>query len=103
MRQRLLVLGYLAIFWLIFEVVIRGLFLLYNHDISAQLSAGEIFGTFLHGLKMDISLLGYFMMASALILAISMLVKNRWPYFALNTLHIFSIITCSLLATIDLE
>src|SRR5687768_18534889 len=81
MRQRLLVLGYIAIFWLIFEVVIRALFLLYNHDLSAQLGTAEILGTFMHGLKMDISLLGYFMMASSLILAISMLVKNRWPYF----------------------
>ena len=103
MRQRLLVLGYIAIFWLIFEAVIRGLFLLYNNDLSAQLGAAEILGTFMHGLKMDISLLGYFMMASSLILAVSMLVKNRWPYFVLNTIHIFSIIVCSLLVTIDIE
>src|SRR5687768_259315 len=103
MRQRLLVLGYIAIFWLIFEVVIRALFLLYNHDLSAQLGTAEILGTFMHGLKMDISLLGYFMMASSLILAISMLLKNRWPYFVLNTIHIFSIIVSSLLVTIDIE
>lgn len=103
MRQRLLVLGYLAIFWLVFEIVIRGLFLVYNHDLTEQLTAREILLLFLHGLKMDISLLGYFMMASSLILALSMLVKHRWPYFILNTIHIFSIIACSLLATVDVE
>lgn len=103
MQQRLFVLGYLAIFWLIFEIVIRGLFLVYNHDLTDQLTAGEIFLLFLHGLKMDTSLLGYFIMASSLILAVSMLVKHRWPYFILNTIHTFSIITCSLLATIDVE
>ncbi|HEY9488874.1 MAG TPA: sulfatase-like hydrolase/transferase [Chryseosolibacter sp.] len=102
MRRRLLVLGYLALFWLIFEVVIRGIFLLYNQDLQ-QLSGGEIFGIFLYGLKMDMSLLGYFIMAAGLILTISMFVKNRWPYFALNTLNIFLIITCSILAIVDIE
>jgi phosphoglycerol transferase MdoB-like AlkP superfamily enzyme len=103
MRQRLLILGYIAIFWLAFEVAIRALFLLYNHDLSADLSASEIFQTFLHGLKMDISMLGYFLMASGLILAMSMFVKNRGPYFALNALHIFLIVACALLATVDIE
>ncbi|MDQ2658252.1 MAG: sulfatase-like hydrolase/transferase [Bacteroidota bacterium] len=103
MRQRLLVLGYLAIFWLIFEIAIRALFLVYNNDLTAQLTAGEIFQVFLHGLKMDISMIGYFIMASGLILTVSMFTKNRWPYFALNTLHIFLIIASSLLATIDIE
>src|SRR3546814_13329640 len=27
----------------------------------------------------------------------------RWPYFALNTLNIFSVVSASLLATIDME
>ncbi|HYG19273.1 MAG TPA: sulfatase-like hydrolase/transferase [Ohtaekwangia sp.] len=103
MRQRLLVLAYLAIFWLVFEIAIRALFLLYNHDLTTQLTAWDIVKVFLHGLKMDVSMMGYFLMASGLILTISMLVTNRWPYFALNTLQIFLIITCSLLATIDIE
>ena len=103
MRQRLLVLGYLALFWLIFAILIRGLFLLYNNDLSEQLTAGEILRVNLYGLKMDMSLIGYFIMASGLILTVSMLVKNRWPYFALNVVQIFLIIICSLLATIDIE
>ncbi len=103
MRQRLLVLGYLAIFWLIFEISIRALFLIYNNDLTAQLTAGEIAQVFLHGLKMDVSMIGYFIMAAGLILTISMLVKNRWPYFTLNVLNIFLIIVSSLLATIDIE
>jgi hypothetical protein len=85
MRQRLLVLLYLAAFWLLFEIVIRALFLTYNYDLTAELSGGEILLTFLHGLKMDISLVGYFIAAAGLILTVSMFVKNRWPYFALNS------------------
>lgn len=103
MRQRLLVLGYLAIFWLIFEIAIRALFLTYNHDLSEGLTGGEIFLTFLYGLKMDVSIIGYFSMAFGLILSVSMLVKNRWPFFALNTINIFLIAVCSLLTIIDIE
>lgn len=103
MRQRLLVLLRLAIFWLIFQVVIRAIFLLYNIDLSEQLAAGEILRIFLHGLRMDISITGYFIMAGALILAASLLVRQRWPGFILNALNIFLVIACSLIATIDIE
>lgn len=103
MRQRLKILLYLSIFWLIFEVVIRALFLLYNHDLSQQLTASEIIRIFLHGLKMDFSLLGYFLMASGLILTISMFIERRWPYFILNALNIVLMILCALLVSVDLE
>lgn len=103
MRQRLLVILYLGLFWLFFEVVIRALFLAYNHDIAAQLTAGEIFRVFAHGLKMDISMVGYFLAASGLILAISILVTSRIPYFVLNAVQLFLIPVCVLIATVDIE
>ena len=103
MRQRLIILGYLAIFWLTFEIIIRALFLLYNHDLTAQLSPGEIFRVFLNGLKMDISLLGYILMASGLFLTLSMFFENRWPYLLLNVVNIFFLVTSTLIASIDLE
>lgn len=46
MRQCLRILLYLSIFWLIFEVVIHELFLLYNHDLSQQLTGSEIIRIF---------------------------------------------------------
>jgi phosphoglycerol transferase MdoB-like AlkP superfamily enzyme len=103
MRQRLLVLLYLAVFWLIFQVAIRSIFLLYNIDLSQQLVPSEIFRIFLNGLRMDLSITGYFLMAAALILAASLLVRHRWPGFVLNALNIFLVIACSLIATIDIE
>lgn len=103
MRHRLRLLVYIAIFWLFIELIIRGMFLLYNQDLAAQLTAGEIALVFLHGLKMDMSLLGYFLMASGLILTISVFVKSRWPGFALQALHTFLVIAVSLLATVDME
>jgi phosphoglycerol transferase MdoB-like AlkP superfamily enzyme len=103
MRKRLVLLGYLALFWLLFAITIRGLFLLYNHDLTEELTAIEIFKVFLYGLKMDVSLTGYFLMAAGLILSVSLLLHNRWLYFILNALNLFLIISCGLLATVDLE
>jgi phosphoglycerol transferase MdoB-like AlkP superfamily enzyme len=103
MRRRLLVLLHLAVFWIAFEIVIRGLFLIYNSDMTAQLTTGEIFSVFAYGFKMDLSLLGYFLMASGLILTISMFVENRVPYLTLNGLHIILIVLCSIITVIDIE
>ena len=98
-----MVLGYLAMFWVIYEILIRGLFLVYNTELSSQLSAAETFLIFLHGLKMDVSLLGYFLMASGFLFAMSMLVRGTWPYLAINLLNIFCIVVGALVTTIDLE
>lgn len=103
MRQRLIVLGYLSLFWLLYEIVIRALFLGYNFDLSQQLLAGEVVRVFFSGLKMDISLLGYFLMASGLILTISMFVRNHWLYYILNVLNIFLLVATAILVTMDLE
>lgn len=103
MPRRLLVLGYVALFWLIFELGIRGLFLLYNADLSSQLSYGEMFLIFLHGMKMDLSMMGYLLMASGLMLTTSMFTSKAWPFFVINTINIFSMIMGALVATIDIE
>lgn len=103
MRQRLIVLGYLALFWLGFQAFIRGLFLLYNLDLTQQLTTPDIVRIFLNGLKMDLSLAGYFLLAAGLILMVSLFFKNRWSYFILNALNIFLIVFCTLLASVDVE
>lgn len=103
MRRRLLVLASLALFWLAFHIVLRAIFLLYNADLTEALTSGEGFLVFLHGFRMDVSMTGYFLMAAGLILTISMLVKNRWPYFVLNALNIFIIVSGTLIATVDFE
>ena len=103
MRQRLIVLGYLAVFWLLFEIAIRVLFLAYNSNLSAQLSAADVFQIFFFGSKMDVSLLGYFIMASGLMLTISMFVRSSWPYFVINTLNVFSIVAGGLMTATDME
>jgi len=103
MRQRLKILAYFCIFWILFQVCIRAVFLLYNHDLSAQLTAGDIFNVFLHGLKMDVSMSGYFLMLTGLILTISVFIQSRWISFILNTITITIIILSSIIVIVDIE
>lgn len=103
MRQRLKILAYFSIFWIVFQIVIRAVFLLYNHDLTEQLTSGEVLNVFLHGLKMDISMGGYFLMLTALILTFSIFIQSGWLYFILNAISITLIILCSIIVIVDLE
>ena len=71
MRKRVKLLAYFTLYWLAFMIVIRATFLVYNHDLTHQLTASEIFLVFLYGLKMDASMGGYMLMFTSLMLTIS--------------------------------
>jgi phosphoglycerol transferase MdoB-like AlkP superfamily enzyme len=103
MRERLRLFGFFAIFWLCFQVVIRAAFLIYNHSLTAELTATEIAQVFLNGLKMDISMCGYFLMATGLILSASVFSPSRWVYITLNTMTIVLLLLSSIIAMVDLE
>ncbi|MBC5991666.1 LTA synthase family protein [Pontibacter cellulosilyticus] len=47
------------LFWLLYFVVARALFLVYHLDKSEQLSSGDLFNTFLYGLRLDASFTAY--------------------------------------------
>jgi phosphoglycerol transferase MdoB-like AlkP superfamily enzyme len=103
MRERLRLLAYFSLFWISFQVIIRAVFLLYNYDYTAHLTAGEIGKVFLYGLKMDISFSGYFIMLTGLCLTISVFITSRWLYLTLNALSIFALVISSIIAIVDLE
>jgi phosphoglycerol transferase MdoB-like AlkP superfamily enzyme len=103
MRERLRILAFYAIFWIVLQIVIRGVFLLYNHDLTEQLSGSEVLQVFLHGLKMDISMSGYFLMLTSLILTLSVFYPTRWLYLILHSLSILGIVLSGVVLMIDME
>lgn len=103
MRQRFILLLWLALFWLAFQVLIRGLFLLYNHDLSAQLVTGELVKVFLNGLKMDISMLGYILMLVSLVFTFSVFTPRRWTLYTLYVITVFLMVMFSVIVGVDLE
>ena len=103
MRERLRIFGYMALFWLSFQALIRALFLLYNHEPASTLNAREIFLAFVHGLKMDASISGYFIVATGIVLCISVFTTSRTLLSAHHVLMVVLLCAAGAIAVVDLE
>jgi phosphoglycerol transferase MdoB-like AlkP superfamily enzyme len=103
MRQRLLLFGYFALFWIGFQIIVRGIFILYNSDLTSALTANEIFLLFAHGLRMDLSISGYFLMLTGLVLTVSFFYQSRWLYLGLNCITMALVIISCIIVIVDLE
>jgi len=77
-------LGRIVIFWIVFMVVARTCFLLYNYDQTSQLSWVEIIKVMLYGLKMD----GLFIPQQSMIILESYIyAKKEWKQMRTNILQ----------------
>lgn len=103
MRERLLLFVRLLLFWLLYMLVIRVIFLTYNHDLSSQLSITEILLTILHGLRMDGSMIGYYLAASGLLITFSALTPGRWFSITLTTLTFILLVFSGMVVIVDME
>lgn len=103
MRERLRVIGSLAAFWIVFMVIARGGFLLYNHDQTSQLTALEIAKVMLYGSRMDASMTGYLLAFYGLILCGSVFHQGRWVTLTITFFTLLLIIFSSLAVIVDLE
>ncbi len=63
----------LGAYWLVYMILIRLVFLLYNYDLSAGLTLSEAGLSLWKGLRMDLSITGYFMVIYGLIILFSIL------------------------------
>ncbi|MDH5365490.1 MAG: LTA synthase family protein [Cyclobacteriaceae bacterium] len=92
-----------ASLWIIFFLVTKGIFLIYQYDQSQHLNIFEIAKIFLHGLRMDLSATGYILLIPGLLLCLTPLLPPRW---FINSIHgytaIMSIFLC-LITTLDFE
>ena len=78
-------------------------FLVYNYDLSSSLSASEIALTLVYGLKMDLSMTGYAMAITGLLLTISVVVRGRWVVYGIHAITLLFLSTCLLIVIIDME
>lgn len=103
MRERLKIFYYLIIYWLSFMILGRIVFMVYNLDLTAALSWKERFLSVVHGMVMDASISGYFMLLSGIMLFISVFLNARKIAHGLTFLTIALVVLCSLIITVDLE
>ena len=67
MKQRLKVFGLYAIYWILFFIAARLIFLIYSFQMSFDINLKEWFLIFFNGLKLDISVTGYIMAIIAIL------------------------------------
>ena len=77
MKQRLILLfsGFIA--WTLFFLIGRGLFMLYHANLSNELSMPEMMLVFVHGIRMDFSMAGYFSLLPGLLFSVGFFLSGR--------------------------
>lgn len=103
MRKRLTIFAFHALFWMAFMIVCRILFLIYNIDLTRQLTWGEISCSFLLGLRMDASTSGYILMFTGLLITLSVIIIPRILAFSIKLVNIVFLVASCIIVTADLE
>ncbi len=95
MKQNILYLVKQYIYWLIFFIVLRFVFLLLNLKLTMGLELTDLLGTFWYGKKMDLSVAGYFTVIPGLFHAIKYFLKRNFIilFFRVYTFTILLIIS----------
>jgi len=89
------------LYWMIYFIILKLVFLIYNYKISFQY-LNKWTDVIIHGLRLDLSATGYIMLFPLFILLASIWIKGRWTYFSIRIYSIFFITVFSLLAATDL-
>lgn len=103
MKAKLLFLLKYYLFWIGLSVLAKIIFLFYQWQDTAALSGSDIRHIFAGGLRLDLSLGGYIMMLSALLMAVSAFLRPRVVRMSFSVLTLVFLIFFSVVMTVDLE
>jgi phosphoglycerol transferase MdoB-like AlkP superfamily enzyme len=92
------------IFWLLYFLAVKSLFILFNFHFTNTLRLSEISGIFIHGLKMDISASTYLLVLPFLFLMLTIFSNsNRYFDIFLKWYTVVFIVLISFLVVVDCE
>lgn len=103
MKARLLFLLKYYLYWILLSVIARVFFLLYQWDDSVSLTGNDLWHIFAGGLRLDLSLGGYIMMLSAVILVFSSLLSEKVIRSVFSGLTLILLIFFCTVVVVDLE
>lgn len=103
MKNRVKVFFSYALFWLAFFVVARLLFLIYHFDKTSGLDFGDVILAMLHGLRLDLSTMGYFTLLPGLFLVISCYLKPIVTRILFEVYTVALLVFCVFVVILDLE
>jgi phosphoglycerol transferase MdoB-like AlkP superfamily enzyme len=78
MQKRVVALFYYALFWLVFFIIARVIFIAVQFHTALGNSTGELLATFWHGAKLDISTIGYYLLIPVLVAIPGVLLNGNW-------------------------
>ena len=78
MKRRLIAIGFYTLFWLSFFFIARLFFIMMQFNSSSQCSVFELSGTFIHGIKLDISTTGYYLLVPLLVIIPGVYFNGNW-------------------------
>lgn len=92
-----------SILWLILMMIARLLFVVYNSGQFSHASFSLLIGIFFHGLHMDLSLLGYILAVSCLIIAGTAFFKGKVAAMAMAVVTVALLAITTIIVIPDLE
>ncbi len=81
----------------------KAIFLAYNYSLTAELPVNDIFLIFYHGLKIDFSTIGYFLIFPSLLIIFSVVFSNIHFLKIIKIYSLLLIILATILTVIDME
>jgi len=101
MKNRIIALCFYSLFWIIFFIVARFFFILVqNHDAFMN-SLKELTGTFIHGIALDISTAGYFLLIPVLVTIPGIFLSGNWYRIFIRLYTYLLIIFSSIIVVAD--
>ncbi len=91
------------IFWILYFIVAKAIFLIYHHSLTNGLTFAEIFEVFLFGLRMDLSFTSYICILPFLLFFLSSVFRNFRAGKIIEVYTVAIIILLSFITTADLE
>ena len=103
MKNRLVFFLKYYIFWILYFILLKVLFLLFHFSKTNTLNFHEITGVFIHGFKLDLSSSSYIAASSLVLIVLLSFFKTAIFKKVMRYISIFAIVLCSFIAIADLE
>ncbi|MEK6783650.1 MAG: sulfatase-like hydrolase/transferase [Bacteroidota bacterium] len=103
MKERAKLFLQIGLYWIVFFIVSRVVFLLYNFNQTSSLHLIDILTLNFLGLRMDLAMASYWLILSGLLLTVSVLTNQKIIYYLNNSIVTALLILSTCLVVADLE
>jgi len=91
MKKRFIALCSYSLFWLVFFIIARLIFIAFQYRDAFHNNPGELIAAFWHGSKLDISTTGYYLLVPVLASIPGIYFNGNWYKILSDGIHIFSL------------